>query len=196
MPPAGAPQASARPVCARPARGIIVGTDSLAGLPADATLGALVRACTVSTADVYTIGGDQPPARIFPFVGATLTAVQSTRDGSLRYDEAPDLWAAEGDSVRLSDGELMPRTVGELRRRYPRGVVTSDKRDDSEGVRIISCSFPGLEFILSYSAPTPATVGRWPLSAKALPDTSHIFSVEIFPRRVSADSSCAATSAS
>ena len=182
-------------LCARPAGGIAVSADSLAGLPARASLGDLVRACAASTADIYTIGGYQPAARVFPFSGAKLTAVQSKYEGSLHYDEPPDLWAVEGDSVRLADGQLLPRTAGELRKRYPRGIVTSDKGDDSDGVRIISCQFPGLEFILSYSAPTPSPSGRWPLSARAVADTSHIFSVEVFPGRTDPDSSCIAQSA-
>ena len=38
MRPDGAPEASVAQLCARPARGIVIGTDSLAGLPAHATL--------------------------------------------------------------------------------------------------------------------------------------------------------------
>jgi hypothetical protein len=164
---------------------------SFGGLPAKASFAELVRSCSASTLDVYGIGGYQAAARVFHFAGAQLTAVQA-HEGSLHYSEAPDLWAAEGDSVRLADGLLMPRTAGELRKRYPLGVVTSDKGDDSDGVRITACRFPGLVFILSYDAPTPAPVGKWPLSAKAVADTTRIFSVEVFPGRVEPDSSCAA----
>ena len=186
-----APIVAPTDVCARPAEGIVVSLTSLGGLSAKASLGELVRSCSASTLDVYGIGGYQAAARVFHFAGAQLTAVQA-HEGSLHYSEAPDLWAAEGDSVRLADGLLMPRTAGELRKRYPLGVVTSDKGDDSDGVRITACRFPGLVFILSYDAPTPAPVGKWPLSAKAVADTTRIFSVEVFPGRVEPDSSCAA----
>jgi hypothetical protein len=143
----------------------------------------LMSACSSSTVGIYTIGGTQPPARIFHFLGAELTAVQSRAQSSLRYDEAPDLWAAEGDSLRLADGALMPKTVGELRTRYLAGLVLADRGDDSDGIRMRLCQLPGIEFLLPYSTSTPAESGMWSLQSKPIADTTRLLSIEVFPAK-------------
>lgn len=166
-------------LCDPPPHGVVISRDSVGGLATRAVLGELVQACPASTVDVYSVGGYKPPARVFHFAGAELSAVQTRAGNSLDYRAPADLWAAEGDSVRLPDGFLLPRTVGELRKRYPADVVTADQGDDADGTRVASCRFPGLQFILPYHTPTPAPVGRWPISSKPVADSTPVTSVEI-----------------
>ncbi|HKG94526.1 MAG TPA: hypothetical protein VKA84_21610 [Gemmatimonadaceae bacterium] len=191
---AAAPPTPADSLCLTPPRGVVVTPDTLAGLPADAPISALVARCPGSTVDLFAHGGSQSPARVFRFGGATLVAGQTDYDygDSLRMAESADAWEASGDSVRLPDGGLLPRTVGDLRERYGRGFVTADQRDDSEGVRAYLCRYPHLGFVLDYGERTPAMVGQWPLDARPVADSARIFSIEVW-RGVGtpADSLCA-----
>jgi hypothetical protein len=139
-------------VCASPTRGLVVGRDTVAGFSTRATLGTLRRQCGLGEAGIYDAVGWQALSWTFPFAGAHVTAVESQHGegDTLRDDEVPDLWVAEGDSLRLPDGELVPRTLGILRARY--GVIVVDEStptDDVDGVRARSCRFPYLLFALS-----------------------------------------------
>ena len=139
-------------VCAQPSRGIIVQTDSVAGFSTHATLGALRKQCSAGESALYDAVGWQAVAWTFPFVGARVMAVQSKHGfgEAVHDDEVPDLWIVEGDSIRLADGELTPRTLGVLRARYGFTVVDENiNADDVDGPGARSCRFPYLSFALS-----------------------------------------------
>ena len=157
--------------------------DTIAGFPAGARLADLDERCHSDIEDDYGIGGYTARARIFTFPGARIAAVQSDNESALQYDQAADLWSGEGDSLRLPDGRLMPATVGELRAAYPHGLVSSDKGDDSDGVVAYVCEFPRLAFPLGYEPPTPADTGHWPLSAHAIPDSTKLWRIEVWPEK-------------
>jgi hypothetical protein len=142
---------AAVPVCVRPPQGIIVGHDSIAGFSTHATLGALRQQCSLGKSDLYDAVGWQAVAWRFPFDGASVMAVQTKHSygDALSDGEAPDLWIVEGDSVRLPDGELVPRTLGALRTRYGFAIVDENlKGDDMDGPHARSCRFPYLLFAL------------------------------------------------
>jgi hypothetical protein len=168
-------------LCATPRGGILVSADTVAGLPTHAAISELDQRCLSDSVDDYGIGGYTGKARIFSFVGATISAVQSDNESALHPDEVADLWSANGDSVRLPDGRLMPKTVGALRAAYPNGLISSDKSDDSDGVLASVCQFPRLVFTLNYDSPTPSDTGHWPFDAKAVADSTRIWRVEVWP---------------
>jgi len=88
---------------------------------------------------------------------------------ALRDDEAPDLWTLEGDSIRLPDGELMPRTLGALRSRYGFAVVDENRAgDDIDGPHARSCRFPYLLFALSVMD-----------TARRVPDSARVTGVDM-----------------
>lgn len=99
-----------------------------------------------------------------------MRAVQTKNEADgLKDDEVPDLWTAEGDSVRLPDGALMPRTLGELKQRYGRTSTSENlSGDDIDDPETRPCRFPYLRFILT-SDDTSRTV----------PDSARITRVEI-----------------
>ena len=147
-------------VCARPARGVIIGHDTVAGFSTRATLGALRQQCGVGDSVLYDAVGWQAVAWMFPFAGARVTAVQSKHGygEAVNNAEVPDLWTAEGDSVRLPDGELAPRSLGALSARYGFAVVDANiGGDDIDGPHARLCRFPYLLFALS-TADTSRTV--------------------------------------
>jgi hypothetical protein len=157
-------------VCARPARGIIVGHDSVAGFSTHATLGALRQQCGLGNSALYDAVGWQGVAWTFPFVGASVMAVQSKHGygEAVHDDEAPDLWVVEGDSVRLPDGELVPPTLGALRARYGFEVDENINADDIDGPSARSCRFPYLSFSLSVHD-----------TARKVPDSARVTRVEM-----------------
>jgi hypothetical protein len=158
------------PVCVRPARGIIVGHDTVAGFSTHADFRALRQQCGFGKADLYDAVGWQAPAWKFPFAGASVMAVQSKLGlGAMNDDEAPDLWVVEGDSVRLPDGELMPRTLGALRARYGFAIVDENlKGDDIDGPYARPCRFPYLRFALSVND-----------TARKVPDSARVTRVDM-----------------
>ena len=167
--------------CAAPAGGVRVAYDTVAGLATHAPLATLIAICGEGETDLVSFGGSQSPARLFRFPGAEVRAGQTKLDygDSLDLSLAADLWQVEGDSVRLPDGGLLPRRVRELEARYGAAVVTSDKRDDSDGVRVRLCRYPDVELVLQYSEPTPDDVGAWLVGAGILSDTARIYSLEV-----------------
>ncbi len=139
------------PVCDRPARGVIVGHDTVAGFSTHAPLGALRRQCAVGDSAEYDATGWQAVAWVFPFAGARVMAVQTKHgpDETIHDEEVPDLWIVEGDSARMPDGELVPRTLGALRARYGFALVDENiPGDDIDGPHARSCRFPYLLFAL------------------------------------------------
>jgi hypothetical protein len=181
--PAAPPIDSAPPLCATPSGGIRVSADTVAGLPTGVPISELDRRCLSDSVDDYGIGGYTGKARIFTFAGATISAVQSDNESALHPYEAADLWSANGDSVRLPDGRLMPKTVGGLRAAYPIGLVSSDKSDDSDGVLAYVCQFPRLVFTLNYDTPTPADTGHWRFDARPVADSTEIYRIEVWPEQ-------------
>ena len=167
--------------CAAPAGGVRVAHDTVAGLPTHAPLSTLIAVCGEGETDLVSFGGSQSPARLFRFPGAEVRAGQTKFDygDSLDLSLAADLWQVEGDSVRLPDGGLLPQRVGELEARYGAAVVMSDKRDDSDGVRVRLCRYPDVELVLEYSEPTPDDVGAWLVGHGILSDTARIYSLEV-----------------
>lgn len=158
------------PVCARPARGIVVGYDTVAGFSTHATLSALRQKCTLGKSDLYDAVGWQADAWTFPFAGASVMVVQSEHSGeAMHNDEAPDRWLVQGDSVRLPDGELMPRTLGALRARYGFALVDENlDADDVDDPHARPCRFPYLRFALSVND-----------TARIVPDSARVTGVEM-----------------
>lgn len=158
-------------VCPRPTRGIVVGHDTVAGFSTHATLGALRQQCRMGDSALYDAVGWQAVAWTFPFVGGSVMAVQSKHSygETVHDDEVPDLWIAEGDSVRLPDGELMPRTLGALRTRYGFALVDDNvDGDDIDGPHARSCRFPYPLFALA--------VGD---TARHVPDSARVTRVDM-----------------
>jgi hypothetical protein len=170
-------------LCATPPGGIRVSADTVAGLPTGVPISELDQRCPSDSVDDYGIGGYTGRARIFSFTGATISAVQSDNESSLDLDEVADLWSAKGDSIRLPDGRLMPKTIGALRAAYPNGLISSDKSDDSDGVLAYVCDFPRLVFTLNYDSPTPADTGHWRFAARAVADSTTIYRIEVWPEK-------------
>lgn len=158
-------------VCPRPARGIVVGHDTIAGFSTSATLGDLRRRCSVGDSTMYDAIGWQAVAWTFPFSGARVTAVQSRHSygDTVHNDEVPDLWTAEGDSVRMPDGELVPHTLGALRARYGFMIVDQNTDgDDIDGPHASVCRFPYLLFALAVND-----------TARHVPDSARVTRVDM-----------------
>ena len=170
-------------LCATPLGGIRVSADTVAGFPTGVPISELDQRCPSDSVDDYGIGGYTAKARIFSFTGATISAVQSDNESALHPEQAADLWSAMGDSIRLPDGRLMPKTVGALRATYPNGLISSDKRDDTDGVLAYVCDFPRLVFTLGYDTPTPADTGHWRFAAGSVADSTSIYRIEVWPEK-------------
>jgi hypothetical protein len=140
-------------VCTPPANGIVVGEDTIGPFPITATLAELVRICPAGDTTLYDAVGFQAMARVFPFVGARITAAQPDHPFGDWIDSTKpaDLWIITGDSVRLPDGQLLPRTLGEMRARYGRLVVSDNfaGSDDDDGPGARMCRFPHVYFGLA-----------------------------------------------
>lgn len=161
-----------RGACAAPKQGIVITLDSIASLPTRAPLSELKRRCAAGDTTLYDAVGWQALAWVFPFTGARLVAVQSKHgiDGSLNDSEPADLWTAEGDSLRLSDGRLIPRTLGALRARYGQTIVDENVRgDDMDGPSARSCRFPYVTFALAVTD-----------TARIVADSARITGVEMW----------------
>jgi hypothetical protein len=178
--------AAANRICATPPRGIVVSRDSIASLPTHATLGEIKRRCDAGDTTLYDAVGWQAAAWVFPFEGARVVVVQTKRgDGDVvRDDEVPDLWTVEGDSVRLPDGQLMPRTLGVLRARFAPLVVDENiPADDVDGPHARSCRLPYLLFALAVND-----------TARRVPDSARVTRVDLdgvdsLPRHLCSDRS-------
>lgn len=152
-------------VCPTPAHGLIISLDTVASFATSATLGEHMRRCAFGDTGMYDAVGWQSTGWSFPFEGATILAAQTTRtiDSTVLENQPADLWTAEGDSVRLPDGQLLPHTLGELRVRYAHLLVfEAGSGDDADGPQARACNFPYLLFHLmpGDSAGKPAGSAR------------------------------------
>lgn len=165
-------QADAPRVCQTPRGGLVISLQRVALFPTRATIAELDRLCSAGERVLYDAVGWQAPAQAFPFLGARITAVlsQTTHD-TLHSPGVPDLWIAEGDSLRLEDGQLIPRTLGELRSRYGRALADGNVdagADDFDGFGTLSCRFPYLRFKLAFGG------------HGIIPDSTHIIGLEMW----------------
>jgi hypothetical protein len=122
---------------------------------------------------MYDAVGWQAPATKFPFAGAMLVAIHSgSQPDSIPIDE-PDMWTASGDSVRLPDGHLLPRTLGGLRALGRTTVSDNEGYDDWDGPDARTCRFPEILFKLDGDH-----------LPKKLPDSTRVASIEINVRHL------------
>ena len=169
--------------CSTPARGLLISTERLGPLRAGVPMAELQRDCPGDTTEIYSLGGIQGPARVFRFAGAVLRAVQFNCRSfdKVCSEQAPDFWEVSGDSVRLSDGAPLPKTVGELRARYGAGFVMDDRGgDDYEGVKVYLCRLPHMYFALSDSVHTTATVHPTPFATAGVIDSEQIETLQLW----------------
>jgi hypothetical protein len=158
-------------LCDRPKHGVVVGPDTIAAFPTRAPLAELRRRCMAGDTILHDAVGWQAVAWVFPFDGARVVAVQSKHGfgESLRENEPADLWTVEGDSVRLADGELLPRTLGALRERYGQTIVDANvAADDVDGPHARSCRWPYVLFALAVKD-----------TARLVPDSARITGVQV-----------------
>ena len=149
--------------------GIVVSFDKIGRFPARAGAAELERLCPAVGDTLYDAVGWQANGRKFPFVGAVVVAIphQGNSPDSIA-DDAPEMWTASGDSIRLPDGRLLPKTVGELRTLGKTYVSKNEGYDDWDGPDARTCRFPELLFKLNGDGlPT------------ILPDSARVTSVEI-----------------
>lgn len=161
---------------------------SFGGLPTSMTAGELLRACPFARLDTVGVGGTAPIALTFDVPGASLSAVQTKYEAygdSLRHGERPDLWTARGDSLRFSDGTLIPRTVGALRSLDSLAVIIIDHGDDGTGSYVVRCRFPRVHLIVNNLWPTFAKSGIAPFAQASADDTTAIWRVEMDPEESS-----------
>jgi len=136
-----------------------------------ATTADLDRLCDAGASVLYDAVGWQAPGEEFAFHGARITAVISQAQNRPHLPDVPDLWTAEGDSLRLEDGQLVPRTLGELRTRYGQAVTDDNVdpgADDFDGFGTVSCRFPYLLFKLGFNG------------HGIIPDSARISSLEMW----------------
>ena len=157
-------------VCPRPSRGLVVSLDSVGDFSTRSTLDTLRRQCAAGDTALYDAVGYQTGSWVFPFAGAKVIALLGHGfDQVVRGDEVPTMWILSGDSVRLPDGALVPRTLGELKARYGYGVVSENTGgDDFDGPGARFCRIPFLHFQLETKdtarvVPDSARIGksRW-----------------------------------
>ena len=142
---AGARSGAPSSVCPSAPGGIIVSFDKVAYFPARARMSELVRLCPAAGDTLYDAVGWQGDGTRFPFVGAMLVAVHTrSQPDSISIDE-PVMWTASGDSVRLPDGQLLPRTLGGLRT-LGRTMVGDNEGYDVEWSGRANLSFPEILF--------------------------------------------------
>ena len=168
-------QQNAKPTTCPPAPGgIVVSFDKIAYFPARAPASELERLCPAVDDTLYDAVGWQAAGRKFPFVGAMLVAIphQGNSPDSIP-GEASEMWTASGDSLRLPDGQPLPKTLGELRALGGKTIVTKNEGyDDWDGPDARSCRFPEILFKLNGDG-----------LPKILPDSARVTSIEIDVRR-------------
>jgi hypothetical protein len=160
-------------ICPPAPGGIIVSFDKVAYFPARGRMSELSKLCAAGRDTLYDAVGWQAEGTQFPFVGATLVALHSgSQPDSISADE-PDMWTASGDSIRLPDGQLVPRTLGGLRA-LGRVMVgkNNETYDDWDGPDARSCRFPEILFKLDGTG-----------LPDSLPDSARVASIEIDVRR-------------
>jgi hypothetical protein len=164
----GARQTAAPSTCPPAPGGIVVSFDKVAYFPARARMSELERLCPAAGDTLYDAVGWQAAGIKFPFVGAMLVAIHSgSQPDSIPIDE-PDMWTASGDSVRLPDGQPLPRTIGALRALGQAMVSDNEGYDDWDGPDARSCRYPDILFKLDGTG-----------LPKTLPDSARVTSIEI-----------------
>lgn len=165
---AGARPSATSSTCPPAPGGIIVSFDKVAYFPARARMPELERLCPAAGDTLYDAVGWQAAGIKFPFVGAMLVAIHSgSQPDSIPIDE-PDMWTASGDSVRLPDGQPLPRTLGALRALGQAMVSDNEGYDDWDGPDARSCRYPDILFKLDGTG-----------LPKTLPDSARVKSIEI-----------------
>lgn len=156
-------------LCPAAPNGIVVSFDKVAYFPARARMSELERLCPASSDTLYDAVGWQAGGRKFPFVGAMLVAIHSGNQPDTIPVDEPDMWTASGDSLRLPDGQLLPRTLGTMRALGRTGVDNNDgSGDDWNGPGARTCRFPEILFNLDGTG-----------LPKTLPDSARVTSIEI-----------------
>lgn len=157
-----------------------LGPDSIDGIPLHATLATAARACRGTQLDTVAPGGYKVLAIRIPLHGATLWAVSDSEPytGHVDSTQRTKFWYVEGDSLRFPDGELVPRTVGEFRRRFPGALLRADNADDTEGSYIVACGAPNVTFILGQLAELDDTSASR-LDARVLADTLTFWKIRV-----------------
>lgn len=153
--------------------GIVVSFDKVGYFPARAAGSELERLCPAVDDTLYDAVGWQANGRKFPFAGAMLVAIphQGNSPDSIPGD-APEMWTAAGDSVRLPDGQRIPKTLGALRKFGKLVVDKNEGYDDWNGPDARSCRYPDILFKLNGDG-----------LPKMLPDSARVTSIEINVRR-------------
>jgi hypothetical protein len=157
--------------CSTPRDGLVISPTRVGLFPTRATTAELDRLCDAGASVLYDAVGWQAPGEEFAFHGARITAVISQAQNRPHLPDVPDLWTAEGDSLRLEDGQLVPRTLGELRTRYGQAVTDDNVdpgADDFDGFGTVSCRFPYLLFKLGFNG------------HGIIPDSARISSLEMW----------------
>jgi len=162
-------QVAATPATCPPAPGgILVSFDKVAYFPARARNSELDRLCPAVGDTLYDAVGWQAAGRKFPFVGAMIVAIHSGSQPDTVPADEPDMWTASGDSVRLPDGQLLPKTLGALRALGKTLVDKNEGYDDWNGPDARSCRFPEILFKLNGDG-----------LPNQLPDSARVTSIEI-----------------
>ena len=147
--------------------------DKVAYFPSRARMAELERLCPAVGDTLYDAVGWQAPGHKFPFAGATLVAIHSGAQPDNVPADEPDMWTASGDSVRLPDGQLLPKTLGGLR---ALGTTFADDNDaggdDWDGPGARTCRYPEILFNLDGSH-----------QPKKLTDSARVTGIEINVRR-------------
>ena len=176
---------TARPTNCPPAPGgIVVSFDKVAYFPSRGRMAELERLCPAVGDTLYDAVGWQAPGHKFPFVGATLVAIHSGAQPDTIPADEPDMWTASGDSVRLPDGRLLPKTLGGLRALGTTSVDDNDpSADDWDGPGARTCRYPEILFNLDGNH-----------QPKKLNDSARVISIEINVRHHDAPSTlCGST---
>ena len=152
--------------------GIIVSFDKVAYFPPRARISELARLCPAIGDTLYDAVGWQADGHTFPFVGAMLVSIHSGAQPDTVPPDEPDMWTAAGDSVRLPDGQLLPKTLGALRALGTTSVDDNEGGDDWDGPAARTCRFPEILFHLDGTN-----------QPKKLTDSARVTSIEIDVRR-------------
>ena len=163
---ASAHAAAQSKVCPPAPGGIVVSVDKMAYFPSRARITELERLCPAAGDTLYDAVGWQADATTLPFFGAMLVAVHAGIQPD--SNDEPQMWTATGDSVRLPDGQLLPRTLGALRALGPLTVDDNEGYDDWNGPDARGCRFPDILFKLDGTN-----------LPKMLPDSARVIAVEI-----------------
>lgn len=155
---------AAQPLCTPPTNGLRLASDTVAGLPAHATIAELRARCPGARLDSVTMGGSDAAALRVEFPGATVWAIQHDYEDNLRAELPASDWAAEGDSLRFPSGALVPRTLGALRQLDSVGVIIVDDGDDTDGSYAVLCRFPEVSVVFGGALHLHAGRDSLPLS--------------------------------